>query len=452
MKKYRLRSAFVTILMLLSVVAPFPARAIEAIDINAKYAILVDAAHGEILYDKNSREQAYPASITKVMTALLVIEAIEAGSLSLDTMVTCSDTAWNGLSIYGSTADIQPGEALSVEDLLYCLMLPSANEAANILAEAVSGDVEAFVALMNRRAGELNCEGTHFSNSHGLHDDDHYTTAYDIALFFAEAMGHEIFQTIVSTKVYETAATGRKDPRLYYNTNPLISTWYYTGYYYNKCTGGKTGTTPEAGGCLVSAAEDKGGYLISVVLGAETVTKEDGTTDRPQYSESQRLFTWGFKNFAERTISPGDDPVASITVSLSQEADQVLVRPDGSITCVLPVDVSLDAIESEIHLFSDSVEAPVAAGQLMGTITLSYEGTEYGTLDLVALNDVERSDFLYKKQQIIDFFQSYGKALLTLAVAVVILLTALRIAYVRKQRRRVGAGARKSSYSSGRRR
>ena len=249
MKKYRLSSLLVTFVLALTLLAPFSALAADAPHITSRHAVLMDANYGEILYEKAAREKAYPASITKVMTALLVSEAIDRGELSQDQMITVSSTSQFDLSADGSTANLKPGEVISVKDLMYCLLLPSANEAANILAEAVCGDVASFIELMNQRARELGCTGTHFANTHGLHDDDHYTTAYDICLFTREALKHDLIREVVGTSVYTVPATNLSEPREFYNTNALLSNWHYMGYVYDKAIGVKTGTTPEAGRC-----------------------------------------------------------------------------------------------------------------------------------------------------------------------------------------------------------
>ena len=223
MKKYRLSSLLVTFVLALTLLAPFSALAADAPHITSRHAVLMDANYGEILYEKAAREKAYPASITKVMTALLVSEAIDRGELSQDQMITVSSTSQFDLSADGSTANLKPGEVISVKDLMYCLLLPSANEAANILAEAVCGDVASFIELMNQRARELGCTGTHFANTHGLHDDDHYTTAYDICLFTREALKHDLIREVVGTSVYTVPATNLSEPREFYNTNALLS-------------------------------------------------------------------------------------------------------------------------------------------------------------------------------------------------------------------------------------
>lgn len=455
MKKYRFFSALMAVVLSLALL-PAPAAALDDPDIQAQHVILLDGNYDEVLYDKAGEEKAYPASITKVMTALLVMEAIDAGQMTADTMITASETSQQGLSIYGSTQNIKPGETMSVKDLLYCLLVPSANEAANILAEAVDGSVEEFVAHMNRKAGELGCQGTHFVNPHGLHNDDHYTTALDLAHIVKAAMEYDLFRQIVYTSVYETAATNMSAPRTFYNTNGLITQWRFRGYLYDKAIGVKTGSTDEAGYCLASAAQDGDDYLIAVVLGAQMLTDEKGNiTDRQQFSESKRLLKWGFANFQRTTITKGDSPVASVKVTLSREREDVMVRPVGSIERTLPRDLDQEQIESRITLFGQSVEAPVTAGQVLGTMTLTYDGQVLGTLDLVADTDVSRSELLYKKAQFLAFWHSMGGKLVLAAVIVVVCVLVWLLAFRRRRRpgRRSYAGSAqgRGNYRGGRR-
>lgn len=456
MKKYfsRLFSLLLTCPILLSLFA-LPAAA-EETDLNlfCTNAILMDANYNEILYEQSAYEKAYPASLTKVLTALLVIEAIEEGTISADTMVTAGDSTNQGMVDGASTANIKVGETLSVEELLYCLLLPSANEAANILAVAVDGSIDAFVEHMNRRAGELGCKGTHFTNPNGLHDDDHYTTAYDLALMMSKALEYDLFRTIIGSVSHTVPATNMSEERVIYNTNGLISNWYYSGYVYDKCIGGKTGTTDQAGRCLVAAAEDGDTLLVSVVMGSGPMEEEGYDKPRQgQLVESARLLKWGFSNFQRVTITQSDEPVAKVAVTLSREADEVNLKPQGSITRTLPKDMDLDQIETRITIPYESVEAPVEEGQVLGTMTLSYEGEVYGTLDLVAVTSVERSDLLYKKQLFINFFQHTWVKLILVVIAVLVILIVLRLFVFRKQRRyRTGVGGRRrGNYRGGRR-
>ncbi len=375
------------------------------------------------------------------MTAMLALEAVDRGELALNDMITAPPGIHSGLTLDDSTQNIKSGERISLLDLLYCVLLPSANEACNMVAHAVSGSVQDFLDLMNRRAAELGMTNTHFSNTHGLHADDHYTTAWDIWLLSQQAMKNETFRTIVATKEYRIPATNMSDERHFYNTNALLSQFKYRGYVYKPALGIKTGSTPEAGLCLVSAAELNDRTLYCVVLGADLKHQPDNSYKRMNFSETIRLYEWGFKNFSYRTIIEGKDPVAQLEVTLS-DTDHVLVRSEGSLSALLPNDLDLSQFTQTVTLDAQSVEAPVREGQVLGKLTLSYNGREYGSLDLVALNDVERSDLLFYIDRCEKFFaQTWVKIVIVLLIVMVI---ALIIFIPRRGRRRRRRGS--SSY------
>ena len=452
MKKTRLCSLFLLVTMLFTTLA-LPAAALEPIDLQCRNAILVDGNHGDILYEKAAHEKAYPASITKVMTALLVVEALDEGKLTPDQLITADETSQQGMVSDASTAGIKPGHTLSVTDLLYCLLLPSANEASNILAVAVDGSIKDFVEHMNRRAGELGCEGTHFMNPHGLHHNDHYTTAYDLTLMMREAMKHDLFRTIIKTPKYEIPGNDNHPKFEFFNTNGLISNLYYGGYVYDKSVGGKTGSTEEAGRCLMSVAESGDEQYIAVILGSGPIrVPGKAELQQGQFTESTKLLEYGFQNFQRVTITKGSEPVDKVAVTLSREADEVMVKPQGSVTRTLPVDLDVESIDAEIALFSDTVEAPVKEGQVLGTMKLVKDGVNYGTLDLVAVNDVERSEFLYKKAQITEFFQTSGMQVLLVVILILVVGGAFYFLVIRKKRRYHSPSRRsRGNYRGGRR-
>ena len=259
-------------------------------EVAAKAALLADPDTGEILYARNIHERLYPASLTKVMTALLVLEAVDDGKLSMDTILTASQTAIDNLPPDGSNAGIKVGEQMTVENLLYCILVVSANEACDILAEGVSGSIDAFVDAMNARAKAIGCEDTHFTNTNGLQDSDHYTTAWDLYLITKEAMKHELFMPLCNTKVIEIPATNLSPSRTYYTTNYLLSPMRATGYVYQGAEGVKTGSTSDAGYCLIATATRSGRSLLSVVLGAKSVTLDNGDKQVQSFSETIKLF------------------------------------------------------------------------------------------------------------------------------------------------------------------
>ena len=418
---------------------------LDSLHIDAAAAILVDADTGEVLYEQDSHTQRYPASITKVMTCLLTVEAIDRGELALTDMVTVSSNLHSGIGEGGSTADIQAGEIISVEDLLYSALLPSANEACNVLAETVAGDIASFVELMNQRAAELGMEDTHFANTHGYHDADHYTSAYDISLMCIEAMKHPTFREIVSSPNHTMAATNiHTQTRIIRSTNALVSNWTVREYYYSEATGIKTGSTPEAGYCLASSATRGDRSLIAVVMGG-TDYRENAQTN--YFTESRRLLEFGFDNFQVVTIlDAAEIDIAERPVELSAGANYVTVRPASTIQVTLPVDMDVSAFERTLDL-PDTIDAPVQAGEKLGSITISYRGKVYGTVDLLANSDVPRSEWLYRLDQLQTFFSYLWVRVLLAVLAAVILFLVLRHAVLGKRRSRYGSGARRNGYA-----
>lgn len=457
MKKYRFLVPLLAVVLSLSLTAP--AQASPDPEPRARAVIIVDSDNGEVLYDYHAYERMYPASITKIMTSLVVLDAVEAGQLTLDTPVTVSaqavDLPWDS-----STAELKAGEVLTVESLLYCDLLPSGNDACNVLAEAVGGTTAEFVARMNARAASLGMENTHFANPHGLHDPEHYTTAYDIYLMAREAMSNETFRTVVRSAYYTLPATNLQPERTIYSSNGLLTGYYAgNGYTYSKAIGIKTGYTGEAGRCLASAAMDgEGRTFYCVVLGTEDTKDENGAWHKWSFSETKRLLEWAFGNFHRITLLDQDteNVLREVEVTLSDDADHVMVRPVGSIEATMPSDYDPKKAELIVDL-PKSIEAPVAAGDKLGTVTLRYNDVEYGTLDMVAMDSVARSDFLYAIQQI-EFYWGmwWVKALAALGVASVaalVILVAVVLPRRRARRRysRPGGGRRPSSNYRGRR-
>ena len=465
MKKSRLFSLFLTLILVLSLVAPFASAAAESsgsaildgMTVNAKAAILVDPDTDEILYELNAHEKMYPASITKVMTCLLTLEAVERGELTLEQTVTASQAIHTGIGDNASTADIKVGEEIRIIDLLYAALIPSANEACNVMAEAVSGDINSFVELMNQRAAELGMTGTHFANTHGYHDDNHYTTAYDVYLMSKEAMKYETFRTIVSSLNYTMPATNmHPEERIVRSTNALISNFRVAGYLYQYATGVKTGHTPEAGYCLSAAATKEDRNLMSVVMGCD---REPGTTGSEgfiYFSETIRLFEWGFNNFSTQTML--DDTkrdIPEVEVTLGKNTNYVTLEPQGEVSALLPKDISAENFEYDYTLNANSVEAPVEKGQQLGTISVSFNGKVYGTLPLVASISVERDPWLYRLDRLQKFFDQLWVKILLVVILVLIAFLILRRLFFRGRRSRYGSsygGGRRSRYTGSRRR
>ena len=455
MRFRRFFSAFFCAVLLLSLCPSAMAaedKALPGIDIQAKAALLLDQNTGKIVYAKNEHEELYPASLTKIMTALLVLRAVDEGKLTMDQSITASESAFETLHDDGSSAGIKAGEILTVRQLLQCLLIVSANEAGTILAEAVSGSVSAFVEEMNAEAQALGCENTHFVNPTGLHDPQHYTSAWDLSLIATEALKYPDFLTICDSIKEIIPATNLSSERVLRTTNYLLDTWRALGYRYRNAHGIKTGSTSDAGYCLVSSAEKGELRFLSVVMGCERVVDASGKADVKSFSETKRLFEWGFENFSYKTVQSVNDMLASLPVTLSQETNSVVLHPAEDVVVLLPNALSADDLKRVIRFERQSVEAPVQAGEVLAEAVLSYGDTEYAAIPLVALNDIDASRSLVLLAQVKAVL---AKPIVKIAVILVVgLLLALLIwkLTIGRRRYRYGKNARPSRNYKGRKR
>ncbi len=391
---------FLTVSLALSICVP--AQAIEKMEVAARAALLLDPDTGEVLHTQNIHDRLPPASLTKIMTALLVLEAVDDGRLALDTVLTASASAIDAVPPEGSNAAIKAGDAHTVDTLLKCAMVASANEACNILAEALDGSIEGFVARMNAKAEDLGCTNTHFVTTNGLPDEDHYTTAWDLYLIIQEAMEHEDFMPLCDTRHFTKPATDQSPARTYYTTNLLLSPYRAAGYVYSAAHGIKTGYTSKAGNCLASTATKGGRSLLGIVLGAETVKLENGGSQNQSFTEMVRLFEWGFQSFSRQTLLTGRELLQEVKVELS-EVGQVVVKPERGVERLLPVDLPPEEVEREIVIYQEPIDAPVSEGDVLGELTLRDGDTIYATVPLLANSSVEASRLLVFRRQALAF-------------------------------------------------
>ena len=427
-------------------------KALPTLDIKAKAALLVDQNTGKIVYGKNEHEELYPASLTKIMTALLVLRAVDEGKLSMDQSISASESAFETLPDDSSSANIKAGEVLTVRQLLECLLIVSANEAGTILAEAVSGSVSAFVEEMNAEAAVLGCENTHFVNPTGLHDPQHYTSAWDLWLITQEALKHEDFLAICDTIKSIIPATNLSPERTLRTTNYLLDTWRALGYRYRNAHGIKTGSTSDAGYCLVSSAEKGELHLLSVVLGCERVVDDSGKADVQSFSETKRMFEWGFENFSYKTVQSVNDMLASIPVTLSQETNSVVLHPAEDVVVLLPNVLSSDDLKRVIRFAKESVEAPVQAGEPLAEAVLSYGDTVYATIPLVALSDIEASRSLVLLARVKAVLAKPNVKIAVILVVGLLLALLLWKLTIGRRRYRYGRNVRRSRNYKGRKR
>lgn len=346
--------------------------------------ILIEANTGKILYEKNSNDVRFPASTTKIMTAILTVE-----NCNLDDVATVSHNAVYSIPYDYTHASLKEGEELTIEQLLYALMIPSANDAAIVLAEHISGGVEEFAKLMNKRAEELGCKNTHFVNPNGIHSKDHTSTSYDLALMGKFAMQNSIIRKIVSTTQFTLPATNKysKADRTFNNSNDLLNT--YSRYYYEGTTGVKTGYTGEAGNCIIASAKKNDFEVILVVLGGESTNT--GLSQR--YLDCKTLFDYAFNNYSLKTLNEKNAVLKQITVRGATEETQnlnVLIKDKIEIFSENSADLS--SLEPEITL-DENLMAPISANSAIGKITYNYDGQTYSS-DLIAETQVLSSDFL----------------------------------------------------------
>lgn len=406
-------------------------------------ALLLEMDSDITLYGLNIHEKNYPASLTKIMTVLL---ALENGNLS--DVLTVSATALEGLHESGSTVGLVEGEQMTLENLLYCTMVSSANEACNVIAEYVSGTVDAFVELMNTRAQELGCMNTHFANPHGLHDEDHYTSAYDLSLIARKALEYDVFRTICNTSSYTVPATNLSGERQLTTTNELIQTTGSSGYRYSKAAGVKTGFTSPAQCCLVSTADDGNLSLLLVILHAPRQEDENGNWVSRSFPEAINLFEYGFDSFQRSTIMSTLYPVAEVTVNQSAGAQTVALAPVTEVRSVIDQDYDPDDVVLEIDIPNSTVDAPVEAGQVLGSVTVVYQGMVLGRSDLAAITSIARSEITYKasntKAYVENNWWKWMAGILVAAVVCLVAYVVLMRIYYRQQRKRKLAARRRA--------
>ncbi len=369
---------FVLLIMLFFILIP---SFCYAISVDCPNVILIDASNGRVIYEKEAYEHVAPASTTKVLTALLVLE-----NTKLEDKVYCSYEAVMSVPSDGSNTAIQVGETLTVEQLLNCMLVASGNEAANVLAEHVGGTMDKFAKLMNSRAIELGCTNSNFKNPSGLSEEGHYSCAYDLAKIYSYTFEKfPEFREIICKTTYTLAPSEKhsKDDRKFVTTNKLLLSSDQT-YYYWYCTGGKTGYTTEAKNCLVSSATKDGKRLICVVLGGS----QDEKNKSQRFQDTINLFNYGFENLQILTLVNAGTVVDFVEVKNAAEEDKDLpLKVLSSVAISTYSGDTAEKHEPSISISGDVI-APVNSGDLIGSVTYSAYGQQY-TLDLFAAKDAQ---------------------------------------------------------------
>ena len=384
--------------------------------VDAAAAMLVEMNSGTIVYEKNADDKVYPASLTKIMTCMLALELCK----DLAEEVTVTETALAGLDPDGSTASLQVGEVLTMEDLLYCIMLPSANDACCVVAEHLGGTIDAFVEKMNEKAQALGCTGTHFANPDGLHDDD----------------------------LYEVPATNLSDKRIVHTTNYLMSTAINPDYYYEKAKGVKTGYTSKAGRCLISTVKQGDVYYLSIVTGCKTIVNDDGSVVYDSFVQTKKLLEYGLTSFSFATVISQLVPVAQVKVK-NANVDSVVVAPAQDVTALLPADYDESQLQLSYALTggADTLSAPLETTDDVGTVTVTYQGKTVGQTTLRPITAVERHVVQYAAKSAGRQVKKFLWLLIPLALILAVVL--LRVRSERIRRKKAAARRKKRAQQAG---
>ena len=416
-------------------VFPFAALAAPAPTSICSNYLLEDVTSGDILIAKKADERIFPASTTKIMTALLLIE----NESDLSKTVTVGDEL-DTLEKDSSVMGLKKGEVISYKDLLYGLMLPSGGDAASTVAVHIGGSIAGFADMMNQKAAALGMTGTHFTNPHGLQDSNHYSTASDLAKMTIAALNYPIFRTVVSTPTYKTASTNKHPNGLSLaNTNKLISTTTANKKYnYQYAIGVKTGFTNEAHGCLVAAAEKDGRMFVAVMMGDNSASDDAGMVKR--FTDSVKFFEYGFtqqridlfpkiKGTKLSTVLPGDKDASGLTAII--QATEIIHWMDADIASQLSGSDSTLDVAYALDPVSASPK-PTGGSTVVGKVTYSYQGVVLYSCDVIK-TPVEKPP---QTDQTAAFVKLVALILLGMAVLILILLILRRVTNTRSQRRR----------------
>lgn len=382
------------VIMLCTFIA-FPSVNADAAEFNVNFntscrsIYLENLDTGLTVYTKDPHSRSYPASTTKIMTYIITVESID--DLK-NTTVTVKPAVLDKLNGTGSSvAGLKDNEKLTVYQLLHCLMIPSGNDAAMVLADYVGkGNIDSFVQKMNDKAKELGCSSTHFSNPHGLNDPNHYTTVEDMAKITKYALKLPYFSDISNTAVSDCLG----EDRYLITTNYMIDEVRGGDYYYEYARGIKTGSTGnDSGYCLVSTAVCDGYTYLCVAFGAPYEDANGESYENGAMIDSKNLYEWAFNNLQIKTLLDKNDLVKEIKLNYAWNKDTMQLTPATSFSTILPTEVDISSIDRSFDL-PDSIDAPIKEGDKVGEVTLSYANKKLATIDLIASESVDRSELL----------------------------------------------------------
>ena len=366
-----------------------------------------------VIAQKNKDKKKYPASLTKIVTTMVVLNNVD----DLQAKTTVSKAAIDALSGTGAqVAGLKAGDELTIEQLLYLTMVYSACDSCEVLAEYVSGSVTEFVKLMNNWVKSLGCENTNFVNPDGLHDENHYTTAADMELITLEALKNETFYKIATTQKYVY------NDQTFIHTNFMMDKYHIT-YYYEYAEGIKTGSTSEAGYCVITKASKNGYNYLAIVMDSP-IKKLNGIDTKCSFIDARTLFNWAFDSLKYSMVIRQNDVVEEIPVISGKDADTVQLVAEKDVNTLVPTSLDPSAVIIKPVDIPESIEAPIAKGQKICTAEVIYGGKVIATTNLVSAKEIELSTFLKVWNGIKDFF---GRPII---LAIIVALIVLVMVYI----------------------
>lgn len=402
-------------------------------EVTAEAAYLVNLNTGDVIFEKNADKKMYPASLTKLMTSILAFEKIP----DLDgTTITAKAYIYDefaGLNV--STGDIRRGETMTVRQLIYAMLMQSANEAASMVADYLGdGSIPYFAEMMTERAKELGCTGTNFTNAHGLFNENNYTTARDMYLIAKHAAEIPGFLEIASTTYLDVGKTNIHEKLEWNTTNKMLVKG--SDYYYAPLKGLKTGTLPESGKCFVSTASRDGYDYLCVILGAPLITNEAGKEiDNNSFNDTKALYEWAFNTFSIKTLMEKGSEITEVPLRLARDIDYMKLASSARFTALVPNDIEATSVVMEYDV-PETITAPVKKGDEIGRVRLILAGEEIGDVPLVATASAERSELSYWLDRgeniLLSFWFKFGVIFL---ITFIILYVTLMVLRNRSQRR-----------------
>ena len=393
--------------------------------------LLINTDSNAVIIDKNADKQVDPSGLTKIMTALVVLQ----NEKDLSRKVTVSGASLE--SLYGTgciMSGLQDGEVISVHDLLCCMLIPGGNDAALVLANEYGKGVDGFVAKMNAAAKKLGCTKTTFTDPHGLEDTKQKSTANDLAKIASAALKYSVFQTIVASLTYELPQTNKNEARTLVSTNYMLN-YGFPDYYYDYCRGIKTGASEAEGQSMISYATKNGYTYLAVALGGPYKdTDEDGDTENQAILDNVRMFEWAFDNLSYEIVTKQQQFVTTIPVNYCWEMDNVRLVAKSEVLALVPEGNGSQSVSFEPIDMPESLDAPFKAGDTVCKAKIMFAGRQIGTVELVVAESANMSMLLYLKSAI---KRMTASTVFKILIAVAVIFIGIYVTmYIRANRRR----------------